>query len=324
MPNSDTTETRFNSLMMGSLNPSDIIAELPFGWACLQHLSLLDVEGEDATDFLQGQFTNDISNLDLGGMQLTSYCNPKGRMVGIYWLTRTASGYGLIVPSALSSNLIKRLTLYRMRAKVTVSLNQNVALLGLVGNDALFDAKGLTINDSLSIAIVPGTPDGPAEGTLEELSMTRRIHSDTWRSITILSAIPQVYAETTELFIPQQVNLDLLNGVSFTKGCYPGQEIVARIRYLGKIKQRMIAARIIASDANTMPTIVAGSPVFSKEREAQKVGTVVDTVKIDSTIILTAMIPSSHIDTGELFVGVPGENQLQRFEPAYPITIEKA
>ena len=107
---------------------------------------------------------------------------------------------------------------------------------------------------------------------------------DIWRLIDIHSGIPQIYAATAEAFIPQMINLDFVAGLSFTKGCYPGQEIVARLRYLGKVKQRMIAATVAINAAQP------GDPIYTAGNE-QKVGTIVDAVQTDKqefTISTTA------------------------------------
>ena len=319
----DITEPdlKLDALVFDVYDAKKALTRLPSGWAILPHLQLINIDGEDANDFLQGQFSNDLNTVEEGQAQLTSYCNPKGRMLGIYWLTRTVTGFGLVVPSDLTTALVKRLTLYKMRAKVGVSVNTESALLGIIGGftpPILTIDSNWVINDHISLAAI-STEQLPILGDHE----ASQLDSNIWKLANILLGIPQVYAETSEVFIPQQVNLDLVDGVSFSKGCYPGQEIIARIRYLGKIKQRMITASLAVSDNSDVLDIAPGSPIYSEQRGDQKVGTVVDAVRLNQKIVITAMIPSTHLENGELFVSTPGENSLQRFIPSYKITTEK-
>ena len=115
-----------------------------------------------------------------------------------------------------------------------------------------------------------------------------------------------VYAATAESLIPQHMNLDLVNGVSFTKGCYPGQEIIARLRYLGKLKQRMIIGL-----CKTMETQQPGNPVFTKERGAQKAGIIVDAVSAGTFQYLSVNVPASHLDSGDIHIGCQEGTVLQ-------------
>ena len=296
----------------------------------LDFLALIEVTGDDAQSFLQGQFSNDIAALSAGEnrvrpCQLNAYCNPKGRMLALIKLVRCAAGFWLIVPAGLADNFINRLKMYVLRAKVGIALKPEIALLGRMG-----DLPGNDANDDTGNGIERVTLDGivPRQILLGEKSAMDGLRTDgheaapdgrLWRLIDILSGIPQIYPQTVETFIPQMLNLDLVDGLSFTKGCYPGQEIVARLRYLGKVKQRMLAASVCG-----VASLVPGDPIYAQQRGEQKAGVVVDAVETgDGEYTFSATAPANLIEHGELRVGDPAGAALTRIPLPYPAPTEK-
>lgn len=212
----------------------------------LPHLAALRVGGDDARIFLSNL-------LSCAGPDATSrrgaLCNPKGRMLAIFGIApEVDGGYLLTFPRELLEPVRKRLSLYVLRSKVSISdLPADHVLLGVHGDMHLPAVASLAQAGALhphpnAVARYYGHfhPTG-LQGWYEALPGDITITSPrTWRLLDIREGLPTVWATTSEQFIPQMANLDLLDAVSFTKGCYPGQEIVARMRYLGQIKRRMV------------------------------------------------------------------------------------
>lgn len=226
----------------------------------LPQYALLRFSGADAQPFLHGQLTCDLQALKTGSATYGGYCNPKGRLLATFLIWADAAGYTMLLPAALAESIRKRLTLYILRAKVKAeSLDAAYACVGITGADV--DGK---------IAAVGGTPPaGLLSAATAGESTTIGLHAgrcllvlpraqasaiapaadSAWELQDIIAGIPFILPATQEEFVPQMVNLDLIGALSYTKGCYPGQEIVARTHYLGKLKQRMYRARVAAAAA---------------------------------------------------------------------------
>ncbi|MDH5355018.1 MAG: folate-binding protein [Gammaproteobacteria bacterium] len=228
-------------------------------------LGLILVTGDDAKNFLQNQFSNDIAEIDQNHFQLSSYSSPKGRMLAIFRIVQIDNGYLLICPSALLSKLIPLLQMYVVHSQVSLAdASAHFSRLAIMTDQAGVIEQGylpknegeVRQSDSL-IALNLGKLDGEARFLLLSLVQDEAItiwnqlceslqtsSFDSWRLSEIKAGIPVIYPETSEEFVAQMANLNLLGGVNFKKGCYPGQEIVARMQYLGKLKRRMFLARI--------------------------------------------------------------------------------
>ena len=287
----------------------------------LSSLSLIQVGGTDAQTFLQGQFSNDINELKEHHCQLHAYCNPKGRTLAIIRIVRNQpdNGFWMIVPRDMSDALISRLKMFVMRAKVTIQSDTEYSLFGLLG-----DTKQGELADSSYWVDCKLAQPIPRRLIITRFSTTISdnsplYHADLWRWLDIQSGIPQVYTKTLGAFIPQTINLELVDGVSFKKGCFPGQEIIARIKYLGKPKQRLIIAEL-ESDNPILP----GDEIYSPIKPEQKSGLVVDAVKTESCHAgnrwqLSAMIPATMIESGDLMLGSISGAKLTRIALPYPI-----
>lgn len=257
----------------------------------LSHLGRITVRGEDAATFLQGQLTNDLREIDPTRSQLTAYCSPKGRMLAIMLAFRRGDDYILQLPRERVAEVVKRLRLFVLRAQATLEeAADDLVAFGLAGPNAcerLADQLGAAPEEpfaavhreSLMALRLPGLlprfqilgPLADARALWGALDVhAAPVGQDQWALLDVLSGVPQVYTETVESFVPQMTNLDLVNGVSFKKGCYPGQEVVARTHYLGRLKRRMY--RLAISGERPLKP---GTPVRSPSRE-QPVGEVVD------------------------------------------------
>ena len=225
----------------------------------LSHLALLEISGDDALSFLQGQVTNDVKLLASGQAHYSGYCSPKGRLLALFLAYAQAQTIHLQLNAKLAEPIAKRLKMYVMRAKVQIdNVSDRLVRLGLSG-DSITDDLSAFFSD------IPNSPYGLSHGengTLIRLDgNTPRFEiicdTDTakrlwqalkksckpvgracWEWLEIQAGIPDVSLTTQEEFVPQMLNLDALNAINFKKGCYTGQEIVARTHYLGKLKRR--------------------------------------------------------------------------------------
>jgi folate-binding protein YgfZ len=209
--------------------------------------------------FLQGQLTNDTQLLDAQGGLLAGYLNPQGRVLALIYLLPHSSGTLAILPSELLEPTVERLRKFVLRAKVKIDAPGDALVVsGYHGAEALVQA-GLPVpaagrryveQDGVGVARVAHDPNrywvvGPAREHLAQ--QEQAAPSDVaaqWRRADVEAGLPQVYGATSEAFVAQMLNLDLLDGISFKKGCYTGQEIVARTQHLGRIKRRLFRLRL--------------------------------------------------------------------------------
>lgn len=260
--------------------------------ADLSPLSLLRAEGADAQAFLQGQFSNDIREVSESHSQLSAYCSPKGRMLAVFRIFQRGSAYYLQLPAAIAEPTARRLRMFVLRAKVKLDPADNELLrIGVSGPqaEALVAAAaggvpptvdaGLT-QDGVTVLRLPGphprfellAPPARMQELWKSIAAAARpVGAHAWAWLDIAAGVPTVLPETVEEFVPQMANLELVGGVSFKKGCYPGQEIVARMHYLGTLKQRMVRAHL--ADANCP---APGTKLYASEFGEQSAGTVVD------------------------------------------------
>lgn len=257
---------------------------------------IIAVTGEDAASFLHGQLTNDVEHLGNAEARLAGYCSPKGRLLASLLMWRNAESVFLQVPSELRAALQKRLSMFVLRAKARLSDvsadTANSVTLGIGGVDgqaalqqvlgSLPPAPYTRIDHALGTVIRLADAFGApryqwltapetAHDVLPSLRSTLAFGgSDAWRLSAIHAGIPQITLKTQEQFVPQMINYELIGGVNFKKGCYPGQEIVARSQYLGKLKRRTALATIDGADA------LAGDEVFDLADPDQPCGMIVN------------------------------------------------
>ena len=295
MTPTDTTWQQLCNQLPTANTPS--LAESALNIAVLNHLGVLRISGEDAASFLQSQLTNDVSLLTTELGQINGYCNHKGRLLALFQLQVSESGFTAIIPQEMMASLSKRLQMFVMRSAVSLeeqTETDSVASLWGAQTTPWLEHNGYRIaeqpyscqqsTDHPAVTVIrqPGNDTflllGPKQ-PLAALLLTQANlapvfrHENEWRIETINNGQPTVVSATCDAFIPQMINLDLINGVSFQKGCYPGQEIVARTRYLGKLKKRMMLFETESNSGEQMPR--PGDPVMTPGNE-QSVGTVVD------------------------------------------------
>jgi folate-binding protein YgfZ len=257
--------------------------------ADLSHNALLAVTGDDAGDFLHAQFTNDVQALHTGEAQWNGWCTPKGRLLATFLLLRRAEGYLMMLPAEIAAPIAKRLGMFVLRSKVKIQdVSELYARIGIAGPNAgtLVDghwgarpapmrsaekdgAVAVALGDDRFVALIPPQA-APAFWDLFP-GKWQRAGADEWERTSILAGIPIIVAATQEAFVPQMANFELVGGVSFKKGCYPGQEIVARMQYRGGLKRRMALAHV-AGAARPAP----GQSVYSSAFGEQAAGMIVN------------------------------------------------
>lgn len=286
--------------------------------ACaLSHMGIIRAHGDDAEAFLQGQLCNDIT-ASRDTSQLSGYCTAQGRLVALFRIVRYGDDLLLLLPQSLLPAAIKRLRMFVLRAKVELAAAGDLRIIGVSGADL---APALAAHDlpapavpmigthgDVTVIALPAASGqrylllGPS-AAIDRL-WTRLIPpftpvgSRAWAWTDIVAGLPTITTPTAENFIPQMVNLDLLQGISFHKGCYPGQEIVARTHYLGRLKQRMYRASLPA--ASDVPA--AGATLHAPNMPGQPAGTIIDAQRgPDGRIDLLAVVQISSHDDGPVF-----------------------
>ncbi|MES2547722.1 MAG: folate-binding protein, partial [Pseudomonadota bacterium] len=228
----------------------------------LTHLGLLEVGGADAVSFLQGQVTNDVQLLvSNSSAHFTGYCNPKGRMLALFLAFAHHDHLHLQFNRGLLEPIMKRLKMYVMRSKVEIKdVSESIIKFGVNGPNAMallmphftqiptqdYELASMDNGTILKLPTIAGharyqifTDSSNAPALFNALKADcQLVGKPCWDWLDIQSGIPDVLPKTQEQFVPQMLNLDLLNGINFKKGCYTGQEIVARTHYLGKVKRR--------------------------------------------------------------------------------------
>ena len=246
----------------------------------LNERTLLKLTGSDVQGFLQGQFSNDISALEEGVVQLNAYCQHQGKIIALFWVMKKADDYYLSFPSDLKAIVVQKLTMFKMMSDITIEdVSDQIIQLGVV--DQAFEGA-FRLNDQQSVALVESVDD-------IELSDERE-----WEVACIDNNIPEVVLSTSEVFVPQLLNLDIDEvGVNFSKGCYPGQEVVARLHYLGKSKRRM---RVFKCDAQLQ---IGDELIVSGSKSTKASGIVVRQVRVDDTSYCLTTIEVAH-ETSEI------------------------
>ena len=223
----------------------------------LEQLGFIEVRGADAETFLQGQLSNDVRELSPARGQLSSYNSPKGRMLAVLHLFRHDDAIYLELHRSVLEATLKRLRMFVLRSKVTLEdASQRWAALGLAAPEASAAlqhaglplpqrAMDLAWKDGIAVLRRHGeTPRYTVSGPRGQLPDLPAMDDAMWRLTQIEAGVPTVYPQTSDRFVPQMCNLDALGGISFNKGCYTGQEIVARVHYRGAVKRHMVQTRL--------------------------------------------------------------------------------
>ena len=254
----------------------------------LDQFGTLRVTGVDAQSFLQNLCSSDVREVGAQQAQISSLNSAKGRMLATFLIWQTGADYFLHLPRGLCAATLKRLSMYVLRAKVKIEdASEAVICLGLSGEGATallqrhfgsapHHPLAVEQHDNASLIRLGAqryqintTPQHAPALWQNLVTNARAVGSPCWDWLNIRSGIPVITPVTQEQFVPQMANLELIGGVNFKKGCYPGQEIVARMQYLGKLKRRMYLAHVAGAAR-------AGDELFSAEMEGQSCGMVVN------------------------------------------------
>ena len=298
--------------------------------ADLSHNALVGVSGDEATDFLHAQFTNDVEALLEGAAQWNGWCSAKGRLLATFLLMKRADGYLILLPAEIAAAFTKRLGMFVLRSKVKIrDAGAERVRIGFAGKSAgvivarhfghtpdplrSVDREGATVvaldADRFVVLAAPET----APATWEALAGNATpAGAAAWEWTAIHAGIPIIQPATQEAFVPQMANFELVGGVSFKKGCYPGQEIVARTQYRGILKKRMALAHVDA------PAPAAGTNVYSAAFGEQSAGEVVNAAPAPdggADMLVVAQVES--LRSGDVRLGSPDGAKLEiRRHPA--------
>lgn len=268
---------------------SDILCDL-------SQFSTLVIAGEDAVDFMQGQFTNDVKQVDEHSSQFNAFCNQKGRMIANFRLFNYQQNYFISLKADLVEASISHLQNYIVRSQVAIQdVSEQLIHLGLSGDNACDllseffddikqDIDSVSYNENYITIRIPGLKPRYeifcsldfAKSLWQSISTKAEVvNSNTWDYLNIQAGLPVIDAKTSEEFVPQMANMELINGVSFTKGCFTGQEIVARMHYLGKLKKRCYKVNIATENKPSN-----GDKLFAENaRAGQNTGMIIQVEK---------------------------------------------
>ncbi|HEY5720304.1 MAG TPA: folate-binding protein [Gammaproteobacteria bacterium] len=332
---------------LGLADPGDgqqLDAPLPGDGLCsLAPLALLSVAGEDAETVLQSQVTGDMRALADGQAQPVAHCSPKGRTLASFLALRAGDRLLLQLPEALADGIARRLQMFVLRARARVTrADASYLRLGLWGPAASGQVESLVgsapaapfqylVADGGIALRLPGAVPRfelllPAESAERAAKLAGGPSTPApfaaWRLLDIRAGLPWVHAETAEAFIPQMLNLDRLGGISFTKGCYVGQEVVARLHYLGQVKRRTHLGTALLEG----PAPAPGTPLFSPASTSrQGAGTVLDAVRLaDGSCELLVVVESGAQAGQELHLGAEAGPAVQLRPPPYALADPEA
>lgn len=263
----------------------------------LTELSLIAVRGKDAMTFLHQQLTNAVTDLDEGTIRLGGLCSPQGRLLATMNYYRTQDEVRLITSADIVASLLKRLSMFVLRAQVQMQcLDSDYAIFSLTGKEAelLTGLPGLAhlphvnhfsmyqqghllrLTDAAEICrllwIAPKALLAIVQTQLVSPKL-QQVTENTWNALEVYSGIPRITLVTQDKFVPQMINFEMVGGVNFKKGCYPGQEVVARSQYRGKIKRRLQMAHV---EGQAYP----GMSLFHTQDPEQPCGMVVNAAHV--------------------------------------------
>lgn len=303
----------------------------------LSQQGVIRVQGADARDFLQGQLTSDINQVTPTQAQLSAYCTPKGRMLAILLIFQRGDDLYLLLPGERLEPVLKRLRMFVLRSKVTLDdLSGEWASVGLAGDclggivnevpETAFatahsaDLTSLRMPGETARVLVMGETDSMTAFWQKAAALATVTSSDYWHLLNIRAGIPTLLDATVEAFIPQMANLDLLGAISFTKGCYTGQEVVARMKYLGQLKRRMYLARL-----ETEQPPRPGDKLFSPaSKSAQGAGRILDArPSPDGGFEALVVVEISSAEAGGMRLGDENGPLLTLRAPPYGLSSEE-
>ena len=245
----------------------------------LNNRALLKLSGSESEPFLQAQLSNDISKLDNSSIQLNAYCQHQGKILALFWVIRDGDDFLLSFPLDLLDSIKARLQMFVLMSDVSITnVTDQYLQIGVIDES---QKDSFTINEQLSLMLAEP----------EDLAKFNFTSQEYWDKACIESFLPEINSTTTETFVPQILNLDINEvGVNFSKGCFPGQEVVARLHYLGKAKRRLFAFK---SDS---PLSIGDTLHCAQSKSAKASGSVVSQVKFGADFYCLAILEVEHKD----------------------------
>ncbi|HDR9051964.1 TPA: folate-binding protein YgfZ [Burkholderia vietnamiensis] len=302
--------------------PSAADFDAPAACMPLAQFGVIDVAGNDAATFLHGQLTNDIEHLDAASARVAGYCSPKGRLLASFLAWREGHGVRLLVSKDVQAAVQKRLSMFVLRAKAKLSdASDAVAVVGFSGDvrdalsgvfDALPDGVHVKVDGPAGVLIrVPDAagrkrylwigPRAEVDARIAALAGTLPVVSPAvWDWLDVRAGEPRITQPVVEQFVPQMVNFDVIGAVNFRKGCYPGQEVVARSQYRGTIKRRTALAHV----AGETDSVHAGVELFHSDDPGQPCGMIVNAAAAPAGgVDALVEIKLAALDSGSVHVG---------------------
>ncbi|MBL8447284.1 MAG: folate-binding protein YgfZ [Zoogloeaceae bacterium] len=304
----------------------------------LTHLAPLRAQGEEAAPFLHNLFSNDVKTQGVERARWNSFSSPKGRMLASFLVWREGADFILAPAADLQPAFLKKLSMYVLRAKVKITnAAEESVLLGITGAgaDKVLAAVGIAHPPTaLAIAESGGihwvgiaekswllsVPTASAPALFDRLVDAGATPAGTgvWQAAMVAAGLPLITLPTQEEFVAQMLNYELIGGVSFTKGCYPGQEIVARTQYLGKLKKRMY--RLHLGDGFASPP-APGQDLYAPDFPGQSVGKLVNVVPGPAGgYEALAVLQTSSAEGGDIRLGTPEGPQAALLPLPYALT----
>ena len=301
------------------------------GASPLEHLGVIALQGPDAASFIHNQLTNDFLLLDAHHARLAAFCSAKGRMQASFIGLHGQSEQLLLICSRdLLASTLKRLSMFVLRAKVKLhDASAEYALWGLTGSACigLHDSAAWTLGQVDGAQVIQLYPAQQTQrqlwiGAANSAPPQAPLHSATdWALGEVLSGIATISAPVFEAFVPQMLNYESVGGVNFKKGCYPGQEVVARSQFRGTLKRRAFILRTLeAWPQGASPVLAAGQELFSAWDAEQSCGTVVQSAYApDGRWLCIASLQTQAVESGVLHAGEPQGPALQLLPLPYPL-----
>ena len=245
----------------------------------LNNRALLSITGSESEPFLQAQLSNDISKLDNSSIQLNAYCQHQGKILALFWVMRSGDDFLLSFPLDLLDSIKARLQMFVLMSDVSITnVTDQYLQIGVIDES---QKDSFTINEQLSLMLAEP----------EDLAKFNFTSQEYWDKACIESFLPEINSTTTETFVPQVLNLDINEiGVNFSKGCFPGQEVVARLHYLGKVKRRLFAFK------SASPLSIGDTLHCAQSKSAKASGSVVSQVKFGADYYCLATLEVEHKD----------------------------
>ncbi|OGT45209.1 MAG: hypothetical protein A3E83_08030 [Gammaproteobacteria bacterium RIFCSPHIGHO2_12_FULL_41_20] len=279
--------------------------------------SIIKITGKDAKLFLQGQVTCDLNAASPQTSLLGAHCNPQGRIVFLFRLIQCDEDYYLFLPTEILTIALHSLKKYAVFYKVQLTPLDTVTTIGLWGEqaNAFLSTSALSINTIATDAVIHCNKaivvplassklrylviGNPANTLIQKITTMATLASlQQWQYLDILAGLPTIYPETTEKFLPHDINLHQINGISFQKGCYTGQEIIARMHYKGKLKNHLYHAQLI-----TTANLAAGTELYnSPSQDATWSATIVNIIQEKNNFYLALLTANTTlIEQNQLF-----------------------